>query len=165
MGCQALQGIFLTQEPNPNLLRLLHWQVGSLPLPTDTHTHTNTFSALSTYQTFSKDWENKLWSRGKNLHGSSPSTEGQSHVISYTLKTPLPSRHLMDGGKVKHRPGSWTAGLRKGSSLPSPAASHGEEVMNEGSCLLSTWNISGTMTKAQCGITHLILKTPSQEDC
>ena len=79
----------------------------------------------------------------KNLHGSSPSTEDQSHVISYTLKTPLPSRHLMDGGKVKHRPGSWTAGLREGSSLPSPAASHGEEVMNEGSYLLSTWNIPG----------------------
>ena len=27
-----LQGIFLTQDSNPNLLCLLHWQVGSLPL-------------------------------------------------------------------------------------------------------------------------------------
>ena len=32
-ACNALlQGIFLTQESNPNLLRLLHWQAGSLPL-------------------------------------------------------------------------------------------------------------------------------------
>ena len=27
-----LQGIFLTQELNPSLLHLLHWQAGSLPL-------------------------------------------------------------------------------------------------------------------------------------
>ena len=27
-----LQGIFLTQRPNPHLLSLLHWQSGSLPL-------------------------------------------------------------------------------------------------------------------------------------
>ena len=33
MGCHALlQGILLTQGPNACLLRLLHWQVGSLPL-------------------------------------------------------------------------------------------------------------------------------------
>ena len=33
MGCHALlQGIFPTQGLNPHLLRLLHWQVGSLPL-------------------------------------------------------------------------------------------------------------------------------------
>ena len=33
VGCQALlQGIFLTQESNPRLLGLLHWQAGSLPL-------------------------------------------------------------------------------------------------------------------------------------
>ena len=32
MGCHALlQGIFLTQGLNPHLLRLLHWQAGSLP--------------------------------------------------------------------------------------------------------------------------------------
>ena len=32
-GCHALlQGIFLTQGVNPHLLRLLHWQVDSLPL-------------------------------------------------------------------------------------------------------------------------------------
>ena len=32
-GCHALpRGIFPTQEPNPRLLRLLHWQRGSLPL-------------------------------------------------------------------------------------------------------------------------------------
>ena len=32
-GCHALlQGIFLTQGSNPHLLRLLQWQVGSLPL-------------------------------------------------------------------------------------------------------------------------------------
>ena len=28
----SLQGIFPTQESNPHLLRLLHWQAGSLPL-------------------------------------------------------------------------------------------------------------------------------------
>lgn len=59
----------------------------------------------------------------------------------------------------------WTEGFRKGYSLPSPAASREEEVMNKGSCLLSTWNIPGTMTKAQCAITYLILKTQPQEDC
>ena len=33
VGCHAvLQGIFLTQGSNPSLLRLLHWQAGSLPL-------------------------------------------------------------------------------------------------------------------------------------
>ena len=33
VGCHALlQGIFLTQRSNPRLLRLLHWQAGSLPL-------------------------------------------------------------------------------------------------------------------------------------
>ena len=33
VGCHALpQGIFPTQESNPSLLRLLHWQAGSLPL-------------------------------------------------------------------------------------------------------------------------------------
>ena len=33
MGCHCLlQGIFLTLGSYPNLLRLLHWQVGSLPL-------------------------------------------------------------------------------------------------------------------------------------
>ena len=33
MGCHfLLQGIFLTQGSNPSLLRLLHWQVNSLPL-------------------------------------------------------------------------------------------------------------------------------------
>ena len=28
----TLQGIFPTQESNPSLLRLLHWQSGSLPI-------------------------------------------------------------------------------------------------------------------------------------
>ena len=33
IGCHALlQGIFPTQESNPHLLCLLHWQAGSLPL-------------------------------------------------------------------------------------------------------------------------------------
>ena len=33
VGCHAfLQGIFPTQESNPRFLRLLHWQVDSLPL-------------------------------------------------------------------------------------------------------------------------------------
>ena len=33
VGCHALlQGIFQAQGLNPCLLRLLHWQVGSLPL-------------------------------------------------------------------------------------------------------------------------------------
>ena len=33
VGCHALlRGIFPTQELNPRLLRLLHWQAGSLPL-------------------------------------------------------------------------------------------------------------------------------------
>ena len=33
VGCHALlQGLFPTQGSSPRLLRLLHWQVGSLPL-------------------------------------------------------------------------------------------------------------------------------------
>ena len=33
VGCRALlQGIFPTQGSNPHLLRILHWQAGSLPL-------------------------------------------------------------------------------------------------------------------------------------
>ena len=33
VGCHVLlQGIFPTQGSNPRLLRLLHWQTGSLPL-------------------------------------------------------------------------------------------------------------------------------------
>ena len=41
VGCHALvQGIFLTQRVNLCLLRLLHWQVGFLPLgpPGEAHT-------------------------------------------------------------------------------------------------------------------------------
>ena len=30
--CALLQGIFPTQQSNPHLLLLLHWQAGSLPL-------------------------------------------------------------------------------------------------------------------------------------
>ena len=38
VGCHAfLQGIFPTQGSNPRLLCLLHWEAGSLPLPTDPH--------------------------------------------------------------------------------------------------------------------------------
>ena len=37
-----LQRIFLTQESNPSLLLLLHWQVDSLPLSTgEAHTYTH----------------------------------------------------------------------------------------------------------------------------
>ena len=32
IGAEDSRGIFLTQESNPCLLHLLHWQVGSLPL-------------------------------------------------------------------------------------------------------------------------------------
>ena len=32
LGCHFLQGIFPTQELNPHVLCLLHWQVDSLPL-------------------------------------------------------------------------------------------------------------------------------------
>ena len=31
-GSTLLQGIFPTQGSNPHLLRVLHWQAGSLPL-------------------------------------------------------------------------------------------------------------------------------------
>ena len=42
VGCHALlQGIFLTQEQNPYLLCLLHWQVGSLPLVPPGKPHRN----------------------------------------------------------------------------------------------------------------------------
>ena len=42
MGCHPLlQGIFLTQESNPRLLRLLHWQVGSLPTTSATWINTS----------------------------------------------------------------------------------------------------------------------------
>lgn len=37
--------------------------------------------------------------------------------------------------------------------------SRGEEVINQSSSLLSTWNIPGTMTKTLCAIPYLILKT------
>ena len=38
VDCHAfLQGIFPTQGSNPRLLCLLHWEAGSLPLPTDPH--------------------------------------------------------------------------------------------------------------------------------
>lgn len=50
--------------------------------------------------------------------------------------------------------GCWTAG-EPGRAI----FSHGEEMMNQGSCLLSTWNIPGAMTKTLCAIPYLILKT------
>lgn len=74
---------------------------------------------------------------------------GQSHVLSHLLRAQLPSRRLRDGGKVKQRQGVGTAGFRKGQSFHPPAASRGEEVINKGSCLLSTWDIPGTMTKTR----------------
>ena len=41
-GIFLFQGIFLTQESNPSLLLLLHWQVDSLPLSTvEAHTYTH----------------------------------------------------------------------------------------------------------------------------
>ena len=46
MGCHfLLQGIFLTQGSNPRLLRLLHWQAGSLLL---THLESQTAAHLVT---------------------------------------------------------------------------------------------------------------------
>ena len=71
-----LQGIFLTQESNPRLVRLPHWQVGSLPLVppgkhfTASHTHSCILLHLSplffflylhlSFQLDSKSFEGKL---------------------------------------------------------------------------------------------------------
>ena len=41
--CALLQGIFPTQGSNSYLLRLLHWQVGSLPLVPPGKPHTSLF--------------------------------------------------------------------------------------------------------------------------
>ena len=50
VDCHAfLQGIFLTRGLNSCLLRLLHWQVGSLPLvPPGKHLHQGTWSLIIT---------------------------------------------------------------------------------------------------------------------
>lgn len=57
--------------------------------------------------------------------------------------------------EVQTEAGCWTMGFRKGYSLHPPAANRGEEVINKGSCLLSTWNIPGTMTKTR--VSHNLL--------
>ena len=57
------------------------------------HTHTHKYLLCSnTYQTLSKDWENELCSEKETYVAHLPPPEGQSHVISYTLK----SRYLAD---------------------------------------------------------------------
>ena len=64
-GCHALlQGIFPTQGLNPRLLRLLHWQAGSLPqappgkpIQKDTSCKNNTFWVLNKwYNTALLEW-------------------------------------------------------------------------------------------------------------
>lgn len=67
--------------------------------------------------------------------------QGQGHVFSQ-----LPSRQQAAGSQMLSREsGCWTA-WDPGRAL----FSHGEEMINQGSCLLSTWNIPGTVTKTVC---------------
>ena len=83
VGCHSfLQGIFLTQGPNPNFLCLLHWQMGPLPL---VHlgspywfyflgiSHTGSFSPslvlasllAQTVKHLPAIWETRVWSLGQ----------------------------------------------------------------------------------------------------
>lgn len=90
----------------------------------------------------------------------------QDHVLSHPLRAQLPSRHLTE---VRRSSRVRVLGCRIQEELFPPPSScpsgSGEEVINKGSCLLSTWNIPGIMTKTQCAISYLILKTQPQEDC
>ena len=56
VGCHALlQGIFLTQKLNVHLLRLLYWQVGSLPLPAG-KPHMHIYVYVHLLSCFSPTW-------------------------------------------------------------------------------------------------------------
>ena len=60
--CRALlQGIFLTEGSNPHLLRLLHWQVGSLSLAPPQKPKTTI--RPSNFTAGHMPWENHNWKR------------------------------------------------------------------------------------------------------
>lgn len=95
-------------------------------------------------------------------NGSSPEKEAvwpvpptpQHPRVKATL-SPTPSEPSYQqtsnrGGKVRQSHGVELQDSGRAYSLPPPAARSGEEVINKGSCLLSTWNIPGLMTKTQC---------------
>ena len=60
MGCHfLLQGIFLTQDTNSNLLCLLHWQAGSLPVAPPGKPEKNNTDELICKAEIDPDVENK----------------------------------------------------------------------------------------------------------
>ena len=61
MGCHALlQGIFPTQESNPHLLRLLHWQAGSLPLAPPGKAQNQMRTSLIQFDSIKKDSQEQV---------------------------------------------------------------------------------------------------------
>ena len=57
VDCRALlQGIFPTQESNPGLLHLLHWQAGSLPLAPHGKPQFSSVQSLSHVRFFTTPW-------------------------------------------------------------------------------------------------------------
>ena len=74
MGCHALlQGIFLTQGSNWSLLRLLHWQAGSLPLVSPSQICLN-LSDFGSHEADSQHQGPRLFTERSSLSGVSVAT-------------------------------------------------------------------------------------------
>lgn len=112
-------------------------------------THTNAFFAPSTQQTLSKYWENGTAPERLCAHPfSPPPSQGQGHALSHLLRAQLPSRHLIEVGRSSRVRGLDSRIQEDLFPSPSaPAHRSGEEMINKGSCLLSTWNIPGINDK------------------
>lgn len=98
----------------------------------------------------SMNWESRSHAKEEAVCFTLHCPQGQGHAFSQR-----PSTEQTGGSQMLSREsGCWTA-WDPGRAI----FSHGEEMINQGSCLLSTWNIPGTMTKTLCAKPCLILKT------
>ena len=89
MGHHALlQGIFLTPESNPHLLRLLHWQVGSLPLAPLGKPSVGSVQLFSCVLLFATPWT-------ATRQPSLSITNSQSLLKLMSIESVMPSNHLI----------------------------------------------------------------------
>ena len=89
-SCHALlHGIFLTQESNPHLFCLLHWQVGYLPLaPPGKPANAEDTSSISGLERF--PWRRKWQPTPEFLPGKS---NGQRSLVGYIVHGSQRVRH------------------------------------------------------------------------
>ena len=90
VGCYAfLQGVFLTQGSNPNLLDLLHWQMGSLPLHHLGHKWTGIKALPNFLSLFSPALP--CWDCTKLYENQMPEASASLSTFKETFVLPIPS--------------------------------------------------------------------------